>query len=116
MTKQTDDIVFAVTTGFGANTEQPYVQILIEAADWMTQMPPEAARELAANLTQAAEAAEGDGFLMSFFKERLGVTDTNQLAGVLIAFREYRDAQRKADEVRKVRSLFPGHLSGTLST
>lgn len=113
MTKHNDEVVFAVSTGFGANTQQPYVQVLIEAADWMTQMPPEAARELALNLLTAAESADGDGFLMSFFKERLGVTDVNQRAGVLIDFREYREALRKDDEERKLRSLFPGHLPGS---
>ena len=96
MTKHNDEVVFAVSTGFGANTQQPYVQVLIEAADWMTQMPPEAARELALNLLTAAESADGDGFLMSFFKERLGVTDVNQRAGVLIDFREYREVDHAA--------------------
>lgn len=36
-------ITFEVSSGFGHNTQQPYVQVLIQAADWMTQMPPSAA-------------------------------------------------------------------------
>lgn len=36
----------------------PYVQVLIPQADWMTQMPPESARELALSLLACADAAE----------------------------------------------------------
>lgn len=94
MSEQTDEIVFSVTSGFGANLRQPYVQVLIEAADFMTQMPPETARELALNLLTAAEAAEGDGFLMTFMQEYVGVTEVDQQAHMLHYFREYRDKLR----------------------
>lgn len=83
-----------VTSGFGANTQQPYVQVLIEAADWSTQMPPATARELAFNLLSCADAAESDGFLVTWLRQRIGVEDLNALAGVLMQFREYRDRQR----------------------
>ncbi|MEZ4684160.1 MAG: hypothetical protein R2932_59115 [Caldilineaceae bacterium] len=108
MTEQNDDVVFAVTTGFGANTKRPYVQILIEAADYMTQMPPETARELALNLLSAAEAADGDGFLMGFLKDALEISDLETQAAVLMQFRNYRETERELDEKRKRRSLFPG--------
>lgn len=115
MTRNNDEVVFSVTTGFGANTQKPYVQILIEAADWMTQMPPGAARELALNLLTSAEAAEGDGFLMSFLKEWMDVDDVSVRAGVLVAFREYREKQRAQDEERRMYSHslnLPGHMQG----
>jgi len=57
-----------VSSGFGYNTQQPYVQVLIEAADWSTQMSPATARELAFNLLTAADAAESDGFLVGFLR------------------------------------------------
>lgn len=39
-----------VSSGFGYNTQQPFVQMLIPRADWMTQMSPADARDLAHNL------------------------------------------------------------------
>lgn len=84
-----------VTSGFGSNTQQPYVQVLIEVADWSTQMPPATARELAFNLLSCADAAESDGFLVTWLRQRIGVEDPNALVGVLMQFREYRDAQLK---------------------
>lgn len=91
-------ITFEVSSGFGHNTQQPYVQVLIQAADWMTQMPPATARELAMNLLACADAAESDGFLVTFLRERIGVADMRAVASLLVEFRAYRDAQRKAGE------------------
>lgn len=88
-------ITFEVSSGFGHNTQQPYVQVLIQAADWMTQMPPSAAREVALNLLLCADAAESDGFLVTFLRERIGVEDMRAVASLLVEFRAYRDAQRK---------------------
>lgn len=98
MSEQTDGIIFSVTSGFGANQRQPYVQVLIEAADFMTQMPPATARDLAMNLLTAADAAESDGFLMTFLQEYTGVTEVASQAQILYLFREYRDKQRKGPD------------------
>lgn len=87
-------IVFMVTSGFGHNSQQPFVQVLIEAADFMTQMSPDNARELAYNLLQAADAAESDGFLVTFLRQKIEVTDDRAVASILVAFREWREAQR----------------------
>lgn len=86
-------VTFHVSSGFGHRTRQGYVQVLIEAADWTTQMTPDNARELAANLLQCAEAAEVDAFLMTFMRERVGAPD-EQAAQILVEFREWRE--RKA--------------------
>ena len=94
MTEDNNEIVFMVESGFGARERVPYVQVLIEAADFMTQMPPSKARELAANLLEVAEAAEADAFLVGFVSDIVGVEDVNAQAGILMQFREYRDAQR----------------------
>lgn len=94
MIKQEDLVGVMVTSGFGHNTQRPYVQVVIEAADWSSQMPPEKARELAFNLLSAADAAESDGFLVTFLQQRIGVDDMRALASVLVEFRDYREAQR----------------------
>lgn len=83
-------VVFSVSTGFGHRTQQPYVQVLIEAADFMTQMAPADARALAINLLQAAEAAEGDAFLISFLRQKVGAKD-EAVAGILQDFRDWRE-------------------------
>lgn len=87
------EIVFMVSSGFGGNTNRPYVQVLIEAADWMTQMPPEKARDLAHNLLGAADAAESDGFLVTFLRQRVKAGD-EAIAQILIEFREWRREQQ----------------------
>ena len=84
-----------VQSGFGHNTQLPFVEVVIHAADWSTQMSPAEARDLAFNLLQCADAAEGDGFLMSFMEKAIGVEDPRMLASLLVQFREYRDALRK---------------------
>lgn len=86
-----------VTSGFGHNTQQPYVQVLIHKADWSTQMPPATARELAFNLLQCADAAESDGFLVTFLRNVIGSDQPSVLASILIQFRKYREAQLKGE-------------------
>ena len=93
-------IVFEVMTGFGHNTQQPYVQIVIQSADWMTQMSPADAREVGMNLLAAAEAAEGDGFLVNFLRKTVGMADMRAVATLLLEFRQYRDAQQRRHDER----------------
>ena len=83
------------SSGFGHNTQAPYVQMLILQADWMTQMSPATARELAMNLLTCADAAESDGFLVGFMKSLIGVDDMRAIATMLVEFREYREQQRQ---------------------
>ena len=84
-----------VSSGFGHNTQLPYVQVIIKSADWMTQMSPENARELAFNLLGAADAAESDGFLVWFLQDKLEVKDGRAVVSVLVDFREYREKRRE---------------------
>lgn len=84
-----------VSSGFGHNTQKPFVQMVIPRADWMTQMSPENARELALNLLTCADAAESDGFLVTFLRDTVGVDDMRTVASILVDFRKYRDQQRK---------------------
>jgi hypothetical protein len=88
-------VSFECSSGFGHNTQSPYVQVLIAKADWMTQMSPADARRVAFNLLQCADAAESDGFLVGFMKSLIGVDDMRAIATMLVEFREYRDSQRQ---------------------
>lgn len=97
MSEENKMIVFAVSSGFGHRAQAPYVQVLIEAADFMTQMSPEKARELAMNLLRCAEAAEQDAFFISFLREQIGAND-RQVATLLVEFRDWRDEQAKTEE------------------
>ncbi len=93
-----EGVVFEVSSGFGHNTQAPYVQVLIKRADWMTQMSPADARRVAHNLLEAADAAESDGFLVGFFRKEIGIEDMRVIAGLLVQFREYREKQQGGSE------------------
>lgn len=80
-----------VTSGYGGNTRQPFVQIQMEyPKDHPLQLAPEEARDLAANLLQAAEAADQDAFIFEFHRD-LMKGDENIAANMLIQFRKWRD-------------------------
>lgn len=87
-----------VSSGVSGKTRQPFVQMLIAQADWMTQMSPEKAREVAHNLLGAADAAESDGFLVEFLQKRIGVDDERAIITVLMEFRQWRDRRRVSQE------------------
>lgn len=96
MTDQQDDItVFEVSSGFGHRTQEPYVQVIVHRADFMTQMPPATARELAMNLLTCADAAESDGFLVGFVRNIIGAENPESVAQILMEFRAYREARRE---------------------
>lgn len=89
-------IDFFVSSGFGGRTQKPFVQIVIKAADYMVQMSPAEARDLAVNLLHCADAAESDGFLVSFLRQRIGAKDS-QVVQVLEDFRKWREEQANYD-------------------
>lgn len=93
MIKEEGVVTIDITSGFGHNTQRPFVQMLIPRADWMTQMSPAEARDLAFNLLRAADGAESDGFLVTFLQEKVGVDDMRTIASLLVEFREYRRMQ-----------------------
>lgn len=84
-----------VTSGFGHNTQQPFVEMTIRRADWTTQMSPAMARELALNLLAAADAAESDGFVVGFFRDHIGL-EMSHVAGLLMEFRDYREKRQES--------------------
>lgn len=78
-----------VTSGYGGNTKQPFVEVTV--GDWSTQMSPEAARALALNFLQAAEAAESDAAIVAFAAQmELGDAGTVALLRAFRATRERR--------------------------
>lgn len=90
--------VIHVSSGFGANTRQPFVEIQMEyPEDHPLQIHPDEARELAGNLLRAADAADSDQFIFEFFAEIMGEGSekaNDAGAQALIAFRKFRDERR----------------------
>ena len=91
----TDWKMINVTSGYGGNTRQPFVEIKTDKLKEPLQISPEEARDLAANLLQAAEAAEQDAFIFEFHSEFYRGTPEekrNVGASMLSEFRKWRDA------------------------
>lgn len=83
-----------VTSGYGGNTRQPFVEIKTDKLKEPLQLSPEEARDLALNLMEAAEASEQDAFIFEFFSNIMGDGEKGDRAGAksLIEFRLWRDA------------------------
>lgn len=88
-----------VTSGYGGNTRQPFVEIKDERLKEPMQLSPEEALDLALNLLEAAEAAEQDAFIFEFHAQ-LGAEREESTSGqrsdqigamVLHQFRKWRD-------------------------
>ena len=95
--KQPRNKMILVSSGFGANTNQPFVQFEAEELDHPVQMSPNEARALAINLLEAADAAETDGFLVGFFQDELK-QERQTVAILLRDFRKYRTQRGKIDK------------------
>jgi hypothetical protein len=84
-----------ITSGYGANTRAPYVQM---DHDGITaQMSPDEARQLARHIAEAAEAAEGDAFMVEFMRDKIGL-DIKYTAGLLDQYRQWRSDRRQNKE------------------
>lgn len=81
--------VFMVSSGYGSNTQKPFVALEADG-ELLAQIPPEGARALAYNLIAVAEAAEQDAFLVSFMQSRVGLP-LEQAAQVLGEYRQWRN-------------------------
>ncbi|HLE52728.1 MAG TPA: hypothetical protein VI755_11735 [Anaerolineales bacterium] len=82
--------IINVTSGYGNNTRQPFVEIKTEKLKEPLQLLPEEARDLALNLLQAAEAAEQDAFMFEFVSKDLKAGE-NAAANIIFEFRNWRD-------------------------
>ena len=77
---------------YGARTRQPLVHFVI--GERRVDLTTTKAREIAQMLVEAAEAAEGDGFLVEFMREEAGLED-GQIGPLLAAFRQRRETWRE---------------------
>jgi hypothetical protein len=83
-----------VTSGYGRNTRQPFVEIKDDRLKAPLQLAPNEARDLALNLLQAAEAAEQDAFIFEFHSGFVDGTEAEKKnigANMLVQFRKWRD-------------------------
>lgn len=71
-----------------APTGEPFVQLLLDG-EIIAQLSPELARDHARAITEAAEAAEQDAFIMSFAQEKIGL-NFNDAGQLLVGFRYFR--------------------------
>ena len=71
-----------------APTGEPFVQLLLDD-QIIAQLSPEMARDHARSITEAAEAAEQDAFLMDFARHKIGLP-LEAASAWLIALRSYR--------------------------
>lgn len=85
----------AVTSGYGASTHEPFVTVEIDVKpNHPLQISPDEARNLAHNLLECAEAAEGDAFLVDFTRDEMG-QEMVVAAAVMLEFRKWREKKRK---------------------
>ncbi|NJO83524.1 MAG: hypothetical protein HC828_12375 [Blastochloris sp.] len=78
---------FTVTSGYGANTKQPFVTL--DGPKLPVQIESAAARALALSILEGSIAAEADGLVVEFFRSELDM-EMEQVAALLRRFRDYR--------------------------
>lgn len=84
--KLPDDILWHQS---GVNQKgEPFIQLL-RGVHVIAQMDPEQARDHARAITEAAEAAEQDAFMLHFMQNKVCL-DLNRAMQVLVDFRSYR--------------------------
>ena len=67
---------------------EPFVQLLL-GEKIIGQMTPDEARDHARAITEAAESAEQDAFLLDFAQNKIGLP-FQEAGKIIVAFREYR--------------------------
>ncbi len=72
---------------------EPFVQLMVDD-QCIGQFSPEECRDHARTITEAAEAAEQDAFLLAWTQENTGA-DLNSAMGIVIEFRKWREARGK---------------------
>lgn len=89
--------ILHTSSGFGHNTRQPFVEIGLanptESANPMIQVSAAQARQFALQILEAADAAESDGFVLTWLSETAELSE-GQGAQVLQEFRAYREKLR----------------------
>lgn len=89
----TPETAFWAQSSYGARTRQPIV--VLRHQDWVLQVSPEEAREIALSILEAAESARSDAFLVEWVKASCGADDEGA-ARLLHEFRNWRKAHAGA--------------------
>jgi hypothetical protein len=89
-TKGYDDVT--VSSGYGSKGQEGFVELTLN--DRRTQMSIKKAIEIAVMIIEAASAAATDAALMRLLRERVGITDDERLARILLDLREMRQGTR----------------------
>jgi hypothetical protein len=87
--KRNDDVIW-FTSGYGGNTQKPFITMESSYLDMPVQMGLEVAKKLLENLWGVIEGAETDAFIVEYFSKELGL-DHNQVGALLIGFRTWRE-------------------------
>lgn len=82
-----------ITTYAGVSAKDDQPRVTIAVADPLVQMDITTARTVALRILEAAEAAESDGFIVAFMRDKIGI-EPGHVGSLLVQFREYRDALR----------------------
>src|SRR5262245_52956936 len=90
MTKERKEKTLWHQSGVSPSGE-PFIQLLLDT-EIIAQLSPEQARDHARAITEAAEAAEQDAFIMDFAVAKIGMP-FDEAGKILIALREYRAEQ-----------------------
>lgn len=72
---------------------EPFVQLLVDEKV-VGQFNPAECRDHARTITEAAEAAEQDAFMLEFFQKNLNMK-LEEVWPIIIQFREWREAKGK---------------------
>jgi len=86
-----------IDSGYGHNTKTPFVTFSLanpsESANPTIQMTSAQARQQAHYILEAADAAESDGFLVEWLRDKADLND-GQLGAMLAEFRLFREQHR----------------------
>lgn len=82
---------------YGAHSKEPMVDIMLGREH--IQVTPMKARQLGSMLIESAEAAEGDAFLVGFFRDYVQL-EPAQYAQLLVRFRAERNRRYGRDKDR----------------
>ena len=89
----------SILSGFGLNSQQPFVSFAManpqEVANPTVQIDVDTARRIAMEILEACDAAESDGFVITWLRETVELTD-GAAAQLLQEFRAWRDKRRGA--------------------
>lgn len=87
----------SISSGYGQHTRKPFITVSLsnpsESANPTIQMTSEQAREQAHYILEAADAAESDGFIVEWLRDKADLND-GQIATMLAEFRAFRDQHR----------------------